>query len=152
MSRAVVWAAVVAGLLAFAPWGNVSVRVLGVWSPVLRFSGTEIDSGLGLGIPAGWIVIAIALAVVVTSRAGRSSIAPTVALALYTAYSAATLSHHQLRISAGSTGADISSLIGAHVTLAWGAVAEVVASIVALVGAVSERRTHAPDVAPEPST
>jgi hypothetical protein len=136
LARLTTPAAIAAALLAFVPWGTVSVRTLGMWSPGLDFKGTEIDSGLGLGLAAGWIVVILAVAAIFSG--GRST-AIAVALLLYTAYSALTLAHHTIHITGSATGHHVSDLVGERVSLAWGSVAEVIAAIVVLGGAISSR-------------
>lgn len=143
MSRAIVPAAIVAGLLAFAPWGNASIQLLGEWSPALQFKGTQIDSGLGLGIQAGWIMIALAVGVVIAVGRQRSALFPAALLAAYAVYSIATLGHHHLHVVAMSTGQDVSGL-SARVTVAWGSIAELVAAVLVLAGALAARREPAP--------
>jgi hypothetical protein len=112
------------------------MRVHGMWSPSLDFKGTEIDSGLGLGLTAGWIVVILAVAAIFSG--GRSS-AIAFGLFLYTAYIALTLPHHTIHIAGSATGRDVSDLIGARVSVGWGSVAEVIAAILVLGGAVSSR-------------
>lgn len=114
-----------AGLLAFAPWGNVSVRLLGVWLPGPQFKGTELGSDFG-GVEVGWIVILAAVAAIASSgpSVGRLRVIA-IALLAYVIYNAATLSSHTLSVTAN--GQDISNTIGVRVTIAWGSFAEIVA-------------------------
>ena len=64
-------------------------------------------------------------------------------LLIYTAYNALTLAHHTLNITASATGEDVSNMIGARVSVGFGAVAEVVAALVLVAGAIAGRRSVA---------
>lgn len=134
MSRFVVPSAIVAALLAFVPWGSVSVQILGAWSPGLTFKGTEIGSGIG-GIEAGWVVVILAGVALFATRSTTVLRVTAALLLAFTIYSAATLAHHTLGITAN--GQDISQAVGARVSIGWGSVAEIIAALALLIAALS---------------
>jgi hypothetical protein len=135
MGRLLIPAATAAALLAFAPWAHVSIAILGANSPFFNVKGTEIGSGLGFSLAAGWVAALLAAAVVVRYATGHRPVASAVVLVLFALYSVATLSHHTVSVS-GSGGLNVSDL-GARVTIAWGAWAELVTAVIVLVAACS---------------
>jgi hypothetical protein len=139
VGRLLVPSAIIAALLAFAPWAHVSLAILGVNSPSLSAKGTEIGSGLGFGLGAGWIAVLLAVVVVVRYASGHAPIASAIVLLLFVLYTVATLSHHSVSIS-GPDGQILSGL-GAHVTIAWGSVAELVAAVVVVAAACANTST-----------
>jgi hypothetical protein len=126
---------------AFAPWGRITAAVLGSGSPILAVKGTRIGLDVGV-VPWGWAVLAAGVVGAIALFGDVTvAIAAGFAGAVAAAANVALLGRESHFLLPGSI-VDVSQ---PHVTLAWGALFALAASLVLLVASATLRNRLADD-------
>jgi hypothetical protein len=131
------------GVAAFLPWLTFSVDLLGVRSPAFTVKGTHVGSPLSDSISYGWLMIALAVAILMLVRRHSGAAAGVaVVAALLAGYAAATAAHHSVSTAiATSNGQQVDpNLLRPHVASAYGVYVELLAAVAVLVAALRARR------------
>jgi hypothetical protein len=138
--RSAIVGAVAMILLVFAPWGHLTVSILGVRSPGLGFNGTQISTGVA-GIPWGWLLLAagaVTVLAVLSDGVALARLSACAAAAIAVA-NVATVHSNTVSATAGN-GQQLDSLLQPVVTAAWGSYAELLAAAITLFAVARARR------------
>lgn len=132
-------AAVAVLALTQVAYAEVSIRILGSWSPSTTIKAGDIGSGLA-GLSCSELAAGLAVLALVAAATGAASMARLVGIALVIAvgYDVVTLKSHTIHATAG--GQSIDSLIGARISPAWGAWAMLLASVVVAIASFMPQR------------